>query len=87
MMFKVTVSEEFATEMNNVDNWPSGVEVRRYFFPKRFAECELVDQLPTLQEAVYDNVFEGSGDKAVVNLSQVETELLEMQVETNIDAE
>ena len=86
-MFKVTVSEKFATEMNDVDNWPSGVEVRKYVFQKRSAECELIDQLPTLREAVVDNVIEGSGDKAVVNLSQVETESFEMQVETNIDAE
>ena len=42
-MFKVTVSEKYATEMKDVDNWPSGVEVRRYFFQKRSAECEVVD--------------------------------------------
>ena len=31
--FRVTVGRIYSKEMNNMDNWPSGVEIKRYFFP------------------------------------------------------
>ena len=33
-MFKVTVGEEYSKQMNDGKNWPSGVEIKRFFLPK-----------------------------------------------------
>ena len=46
IMLKVTVSEKYSIEMKNDDNWPSGVEIRRYFFPKPKVEVESAELIP-----------------------------------------
>ena len=70
--------------MNNDDNWPSGVEIRGYFLPKRKVEVESAEMVPKLRVECDGRLLK-SCEKAVAEVSQVEIESIEMQSEANIE--
>ena len=61
-MFRVTIGDEYASVMQDVSNWPCGIEVKRFYLPRAVESGALTKTTTTNSEATVLPVVSASSE-------------------------